>query len=100
MYLPIELWEKIMLSLNNGASCERLYNALPKKLQNEIMYPYMDHRKSINIRILCAVKNTMALFIENGIYIKFFQDDFVENDVIFLKSVKNSGFRRFSIVRV
>jgi len=73
MDLPNELWEKILFSLNNGASCERLYNALPKKLQNEIMYPYMDHKRSINTRILCAVKNTTALFIENGIYVKFYQ---------------------------
>jgi hypothetical protein len=85
MYLPTDIWEKIMLSLNNGASCERLYNALPKKLQNEIMYPYMDHRKMINTRILCAVKNTTALFIENGIYVKFYHDYLVENDVIFVK---------------
>ena len=45
----------------------------------------MDHRKSIDIRILCAVKNTTALFIENGIYIKFFQDYIVENEVIFVR---------------
>ncbi len=87
MYLPTDIWEKIMLSLNSGACCERLYNALPKKVQNELMESYIDHRKSINIRILCAVKNTMALFIENGIYIKFFQDDFIENDVIFVRHV-------------
>lgn len=87
MYLPIELWEKIMLSLNSGACCERLYNTFPKKTKNELMDSYMDHRKSINIRILCAVKNTVALFIENGIYIKFYQDDFVENDVIFVRHV-------------
>jgi hypothetical protein len=87
MYLPTDIWEKIMLSLNSGACCERLYNALPKKVQNELMDSYMDHRKLINIRILCAVKNTMALFIENGIYIKFFQDDFIENDVIFVRHV-------------
>jgi len=37
------------------------------------MYLYMDHRKMINTRILCAVKNTTALFIENGIYVKFYQ---------------------------
>ena len=80
MDLPIELWEKIMLSMNSGACCERLYNTFPKKIRNELMDSYMDHRKLINIRILCAVKNTMALFIENGIYIKFFQDDFIEND--------------------
>jgi hypothetical protein len=29
----------------------------------------------------------MALFIENGIYMKFFQDDFVENDVIFVRHI-------------
>ena len=89
MYLPSELWEKIMLSLNSGACCERLYNALPKKVQNELMYSYMDHRKLIDIRILCAVKNTTTLFIENGIYIKFFQDYLVENDVIFVRHVPN-----------
>ena len=87
MYLPTDIWEKIMLSLNSGACCERLYNAFPKKIRNELMDSYMDHRKLINIRILCAVKNTMALFIENGIYIKFFQDDFVDNDVIFVRSI-------------
>ena len=87
MYLPTDIWEKILLSLNSGASCERLYNALPKKVQNELMYSYMDHRKLINIQILCAVKNTMALFIENGIYIKFFQDYLVENDVIITRHV-------------
>jgi len=87
MYLPIELWEKIMLSLNSGACCERLYNALSKKNQNELTISYMNHRKLIDIRILCAVKNTMALFIENGIYIKYFQNDFVENDVIFTRSI-------------
>jgi hypothetical protein len=87
MYLPTDIWEKIMLSLNSGASCERLYNTFSKKVRKELMDSYMDHRKSINIQILCAVKNTMALFIENGIYIKFFQDDFVENDVIFVRNV-------------
>lgn len=87
MYLPTDIWEKILLSLNSGACCERLYNVFPKRIRNELMYSYMDHRKLINIRILCAVKNTMALFIENGIYIKFFQDDFVENDVIFVRYV-------------
>jgi len=87
MYLPSELWEKIMFSMNSGASCERLYNALPKKVQNELMYSYMDHRKLIDIRILCAVKNTTTLFIENGIYIKFFQDYLDENDVIFVRHV-------------
>jgi len=87
MYLPIELWEKIMLSMNNGASCERLYNALSKKNQNELTISYMNHRKLIDIRILCAVKNTMALFIENGIYIKYFQNNIVENDVIFVRSI-------------
>jgi hypothetical protein len=87
MYLPIELWEKILLSMNSGACCERLYNAFPKKTKNELMYSYMDHRKLINIRILCAVKNTTALFIENGIYIKFFQDYLVENNVIFVRHV-------------
>lgn len=87
MYLPTDIWEKIMLSLNSGACCERLYNALPKKVQNELMYSYMDHRKLNDIRILCAVKNTTALFIENGIYIKFFQDYLVENDVIFVRHV-------------
>ena len=85
MDLPNELWEKILFSLNNGASCERLYNALPKKLQKELMYLYMDHRKMINTRILCAVKNTTSLFIENGIYVKFYQDYLVENDVIFVR---------------
>jgi len=85
MDLPTDIWEKILLSLNSGASCERLYNALPKKLQNEIMYLYMDHRKMINTRILCAVKNTTALFIENGIYVKFYQDYIVENNVIFVR---------------
>ena len=89
MDLPNELWEKILFSLNNGASCERLYNALPKKLQNEIMYLYMDHKRSINTRILCAVKNTTALFIENGIYVKFYQDYIVENDVIFVRHCPN-----------
>jgi hypothetical protein len=87
MYLPIELWEKIMFSMNNGASCERLYNALSKKNQNELTISYMNHRKLIDIRILCAVKNTMALFIENGIYIKYFQNNIVENDVIFTRSL-------------
>ena len=87
MYLPIELWEKIMFSMNNGASCERLYNALSKKNQNELTISYMNHRKLIDIRILCAVKNTMALFIENGIYIKYFQNNIVENDVIFTRSI-------------
>ena len=85
MYLPVELWEKILLSINNGASCGRLYNVLPKKVREELIYSYMDHRKSIDIRILCAVKNTTALFIENGIYIKFFQDYIVENEVIFVR---------------
>ena len=75
MYLPTDIWEKIMFSMNSGASCERLYNALSKKTKNELTDSYMDHRKLINIRILCAVKNTMALFIENGIYIKFFNLD-------------------------
>ena len=87
MYLPTDIWEKILLSMNNGACCERLYNAFPKRIRKELMDSYMDHRKSIDIRILCAVKNTMALFIENGIYIKFFQDDFIENDVIFVRSI-------------
>jgi hypothetical protein len=87
MYLPTDIWEKIMLSLNSGACCERLYNAFPKRIRNELTDSYMDYRKLIDIRILCAVKNTMALFIENGIYIKFFQDDFVENDVIFVRSI-------------
>jgi len=87
MYLPTDIWEKILLSTNNGACCERLYNAFNKKVRKELMDSYMDHRKSIDIRILCAVKNTMALFIENGIYIKFFQDDFIENDVIFVRSI-------------
>ena len=85
MDLPTDIWEKILLSLNNGACCERLYNALPKKFQKELMYQYMDHRKMINTRILCAVKNTAALFIENGIYVKFYQDYIVENDVIFVR---------------
>ena len=89
MYLPIELWEKIMFSINNGSSCERIYNAFPKKRRNELTESYMNHRKLINIQILCAVKNTTALFIENGIYIKFFQDDFVANDVIFVRHVPN-----------
>jgi hypothetical protein len=89
MYLPTDIWEKIMFSMNSGASCERLYNAFPKKIRNELMKSYMDHRKLINIRILCAVKNTTALFIENGIYVKFYQDDFVENDVIFVRHVPN-----------
>jgi hypothetical protein len=89
MYLPVELWEKILLSINNGASCGRLYNVLPKKIREELIYSYMDHRKSIDIRILCAVKNTTALFIENGIYIKFFQDYIVENDVIFVRHIPN-----------
>jgi len=89
MDLPTDIWEKIMFSMNSGASCERLYNAFPKKIRNELMESYMDHRKLINIRILCAVKNTMALFIENGIYVKFFQDDFVENGVIFVRHVPN-----------
>jgi len=87
MYLPVELWEKILLSINNGASCGRLYNVLPKKIREELIYSYMDHRKSIDIRILCAVKNTTALFIENGIYIKFFQDYIVKNDVIFVRHI-------------
>jgi len=87
MYLPTDIWEKIMLSLNSGACCERLYNAFNKKVRKELMYSYMDHRKLIDIRILCAVKNTTALFIENGIYIKFFQDYLVENDVIFVKHI-------------
>jgi hypothetical protein len=87
MYLPTDIWEKILLSMNNGACCERLYNAFNKKVRKELMDSYMDHRKLIDIRILCAVKNTMALFIENGIYIKFFQDDFIENDVIFVRSI-------------
>ena len=89
MYLPSELWEKIMFSMNSGASCERLYNALSKKVRKELMDSYMDHRKLIDIRILCAVKNTTALFIENGIYIKFFQDYLDENDVIFVRHVPN-----------
>ena len=89
MDLPIELWEKILLSINNGASCEKLYNALPKKFQKELMYPYMDHKKLINTQILCAVKNTTALFIENGIYVKFYQDYLVENDVIFIRHATN-----------
>ena len=89
MYLPIELWEKIMLSMNNGTCCEKLYNAFPKKIQDELMYSYMDHRKLIDVRILCAVKNTMALFIEKWIYIKFFQDDIVKNDVIMTRYVPN-----------
>jgi len=87
MDLPTDIWEKIMFSMNSGACCERLYNAFPKKIRNELMESYMDHRKLINIRILCAVKNTMALFIENGIYVKFYQDDFVENDIIFVRHV-------------
>jgi hypothetical protein len=89
MYLPSELWEKIMLSMNSGACCERLYNAFNKKVRKELMDSYMDHRKLIDIRILCAVKNTMALFIENGIYIKFFQDYFIENDVIFVRHIQD-----------
>jgi len=87
MYLPIDIWEKIMLSLNSGACCERLYNSLPKKVRKELTNSYMNHRKLIDIRILCAVKNTMALFIENGIYVKFFQNNIVENDVIFVRHV-------------
>jgi len=87
MDLPTDIWEKILLSMNNGACCERLYNAFNKKVRKELMDSYMEYRKLIDIRILCAVKNTMALFIENGIYIKFFQDDFVENDVIFVRSI-------------
>jgi hypothetical protein len=87
MDLPTDIWEKILLSMNNGACCELLYNAFNKKVRKELMDSYMDYRKLINIRILCAVKNTVALFIENGIYIKFYQDDFVENDVIFTRSI-------------
>ena len=89
MYLPTDIWEKIMFSMNSGASCERLYNAFNKKVRKELTDSYMEHRKLINIQILCAVKNTVALFIENGIYIKFYQDDFVANDVIFVRHVPN-----------
>jgi hypothetical protein len=89
MYLPTDIWEKILFSMNSGTCCERLYNAFPQKIKNELTDSYMDHRKLINIWILCAVKNTMTLFIENGIYIKFYQDDFVENDVIFVRHVQN-----------
>ena len=31
MDLPTDIWEKILLSLNSGACCEKLYNVLPKK---------------------------------------------------------------------
>ena len=52
MYLPTDIWEKIMFLMNNGTCCERLYNAFPKRIRNELMESYMDHRKLIDIRIL------------------------------------------------
>jgi hypothetical protein len=90
MELPLELWEKILLSINCVKSCENLYNALPKSIQDRFAYLYMNHIKLINTKIICCVNNVSGLFIENSLYIKL---EINKNDIIFVRHAKNLNTR-------
>lgn len=90
MELPLEMWEKILLSINCVKSCENLYNALPKSIQDRLVYLYMNHIKLINTKIICCVQNVSGLFIENSLCIKL---EINNNEIIFVRYAKNLNTR-------
>jgi hypothetical protein len=62
MELPTELWVSILQKTRSIQSCNKLYTALPLQTRKELKEIYESHKEKLNITILFAFQNKLALF--------------------------------------
>jgi hypothetical protein len=75
MELPNELWVSILQKTRTIQSCNKLYLALPLQTRKELKEIYESHKEKLNIKILCAFQNKLALFNNNNLEFEFQLED-------------------------
>ena len=90
MELPCEIWEKIIIKIKDEKNCIKLYKALPKITQKNIRNKYIDHKKSIQLRIMYSIDNCMILLVEHKKF-AILMDDNIDNEIKFVRFVHNFG---------
>jgi len=88
MELPCEIWERIILQVNDAKQCIKLFKSLPKLTQKNIRNAYNSHLKSIQNRILYSVENCMILAVENQKFVILMDDD-TDNEIQFVRYASN-----------
>lgn len=63
MELPQEIWRNILINTKHENECNKLYEALPNDVKNDIRKDYEYHRKVIQSTMLFIVKNTIVVYI-------------------------------------
>jgi hypothetical protein len=89
MELSTDLWSTILQKIKIVKHCQRLYDALPKNIKQELKEIYEEHKKKISINILCAIEYKMILFIDGKIDTCFYQDYDFDTDIKSVKYIKN-----------
>ena len=89
MELPVDLWSIILQKTKITKQCKKLYLALPKNIKKELEEIYEEHKVKISINILCGIKNNMTLFQNGDLHTVFYQDHDFDNDIKFVRYVKN-----------
>jgi hypothetical protein len=90
MELPCEIWEKIILQVNDAKQCIKLFKSLPKLTQKNIREVFDNHIKSIQNKILYSVNNSMILAVENQ-NITIFEDNYAENQIKYVRYMKSES---------
>lgn len=107
MELPVELWSNILLKTQTSNNCRKLFEALPRHIQEELRKIYEKHQEVISDNIICGIRFTYSpkkyihsclLFVNNQI------TEFIDTRILFLKfrpnydefvTVSESGNIRF-----
>jgi hypothetical protein len=84
MDLPCEIWEKIIVEINDVKECIKLYKSFPKTTQEYIRKVFNNHLESIKIKILYCYQNCLFLSVENKSTIIMIDDD-IFNDIEYVK---------------
>ena len=90
MELPCEIWEKIILNINDAKQCIKLFKSLPKLTQKNIRNAYNIHLKSIQNRVLYSLENCMILAVENQKF-AILIDNNTDNEIQFVRYARNLG---------
>ena len=90
MELPCEIWEKIILYINDAKQCIKLYESLPRLTQKNIRNVYISHLLSIQNRVLYSVENNMIFAIENQKFAIEIDED-SDNEIQFVRYSHNLG---------
>lgn len=84
MELPNDIWSSILQKTKSIKNCEKMYDALPSQVRDELKSIYFAHKESLNLRFVCGFSGHFSLYnsdiLEKKIYL---------SNIFLVKYIKN-----------